>query len=58
MSFKNVGDDFTADVQGSISSGINGIWLNRNRQELYSGMTIIQSFKELKDKLDYTTSEW
>jgi putative hydrolase of the HAD superfamily len=37
----HVGDDLKVDVQGSISSGINGIWLNRNGQEHYTGITFI-----------------
>ena len=51
-----VGDDLKSDVQGSISSGINGIWLNRNSKEHHEGIPAIKSLKELKENIDHATN--
>ena len=46
-----VGDNFILDAEGSRNSGINGIWLNRERADHpNAGLTIV-SLSELKDKL-------
>ena len=49
----HVGDDLQADVHGSISSGLNGIWLNRNGQEHHSEIPAIGTLRELKGFIDH-----
>jgi putative hydrolase of the HAD superfamily len=43
-----VGDDLDYDVRGSISAGLKGVWLNRDRLDAPEGIhTQIQSLKDL-----------
>lgn len=48
----HIGDDLKADAQGSLSAGLRGVWLNRNRHNFYEGIPMIRSLSELKDLLD------
>jgi putative hydrolase of the HAD superfamily len=49
----HVGDDLKADVLGSISAGLNGIWINRYGQTHQSGIPSIRSLKGLKGYIDH-----
>ena len=44
-----IGNNFEADLKGSLSVGMNGIWLNRNDNGSTQGVTTIKSLLDLKD---------
>jgi putative hydrolase of the HAD superfamily len=52
----HIGDNFSVDVQGSISAGMKGIWLNRNGHKQPIDIPTITSLRELKNKIEYNTS--
>lgn len=45
----HIGDNINADVQGSLSAGLNGVWLNRNSMNFYKEFLAIGSLSELKE---------
>ena len=53
----HIGDNFKVDALGSISAGMNAIWLNRNGQKPCSDIPTIKSLSELGDKLHADRNE-
>lgn len=51
----HIGDDLRADFHGSMASGLNGIWLNRNGQEQPLRIPAIGSLNDLQGYIDHTT---
>lgn len=47
----HIGDNLKADVQGSISAGMRGIWLNRNGLKPQAGIMTIESLADVMDKI-------
>ncbi len=45
----HIGDNFEADFQGSLSTGMKGVWLNRNGVDSIRGAKEIKSLSELKN---------
>ncbi|MGD8991708.1 MAG: HAD family hydrolase [Desulfobacterales bacterium] len=52
----HIGDNFKVDVQGSISAGMKGIWLNRDGHKQPTDIPTITSLRDLKDKIKSTAS--
>lgn len=48
----HIGDNPEADVYGSLSSGLHGVWLNRNGMNRYEGAVTIGSLSELRRIID------
>lgn len=44
----HIGDNFEADYKGSLSAGLNGIWLNRDDTDSVKGVEAIKSLSEVK----------
>ena len=44
----HIGDNVEIDVQGSLSAGLNGVWLNRSSMNPFEGIITIESLFELK----------
>ena len=52
-----IGDNLKVDVYGSLSAGMEGIWLNRNGQKVDPGIISVESLAHLNDTIDANRGE-